>query len=58
MDRAADFFQLGGDSLMAIRMLRQLGQDRDAAVSPTAFLRSPVLADLAALLDAAGAPRP
>lgn len=58
VDRAADFFQLGGDSLMAIRMLRRLGQDRDAAISPAAFLRSPVLADLAALLDAAGAPRP
>ncbi|MFI7123109.1 condensation domain-containing protein [Amycolatopsis sp. NPDC049868] len=58
VDRAADFFQLGGDSLMAIRMLRRLGRDRDVAISPSAFLRSPVLADLAALLDAAGAARP
>jgi acyl carrier protein len=58
VDRSADFFQLGGDSLMAIRMLRRLGQDRGATVSPGAFLRSPVLAALAALLDAADAPRP
>ncbi|MET8763269.1 phosphopantetheine-binding protein [Lentzea sp. NPDC004782] len=51
VDRSANFFELGGDSLMAIRMLRRLGRDRAVAPAPGDFLRSPVLADLAALLD-------
>ncbi|MDX8055703.1 condensation domain-containing protein [Lentzea sp. BCCO 10_0798] len=51
VDRSANFFELGGDSLMAIRMLRRLGSDRATTPSPGDFLRSPVLADLAALLD-------
>lgn len=57
VDRSANFFQLGGDSLMAIRMLRRLGHGRESAPAPGDFLRSPVLADLAAMLDGAAAPR-
>ncbi|MGW4127323.1 condensation domain-containing protein [Amycolatopsis japonica] len=58
VDRSADFFQLGGDSLMAIRMLRRLGEELGTMPSPGEFLGAPVLADLAALLDAARASRP
>jgi acyl carrier protein len=47
VDRSANFFELGGDSLMAIRMLRRLSRP----VAPGDFLRSPVLADLAARLS-------
>ncbi|MHA6628752.1 type I polyketide synthase [Pseudonocardia sichuanensis] len=55
VDRAADFFELGGDSVLAIRMLGQLRRewdpDREVVVPPREFLRRPTVAALAAVLD-------
>ncbi|RNG36061.1 condensation domain-containing protein [Streptomyces botrytidirepellens] len=47
-DRAADFFGLGGDSLLAVRMLAALARDGVAQVTPRRFLERPTVAGLAA----------
>ncbi|MEV1009695.1 SDR family NAD(P)-dependent oxidoreductase [Streptomyces sp. NPDC049881] len=52
LDRTADFFALGGDSLLAIRLLGALGPGR--TVAPRDFLAEPTVAGLAALLRADG----
>jgi thioesterase domain-containing protein len=57
VDRADSFFALGGDSLLAIRMLRELSAGRETAVSPAVFLAAPTVAGVAAALGAADARR-
>lgn len=48
-DRAADFFALGGDSLLAVRVLGRLARDHGIAVPVRDFLESPTISGLAAL---------
>ncbi|MBE3014005.1 condensation protein [Microbispora sp. NEAU-D428] len=48
LDRAADFFALGGDSLNAVRMLSRLARSGLPHVTPRAFLAAPTVAGLAA----------
>ncbi|GAA2324558.1 condensation domain-containing protein [Streptomyces cuspidosporus] len=57
-DRAADFFGLGGDSLLAVRMLATLVRDGVAQVTPRRFLERPTVAGLAAAARAAAGERP
>lgn len=47
-DRAATFFALGGDSLLAVRALARLAKDTGMAVSLRDFLAAPTVAGLAA----------
>ncbi|MFM9442378.1 phosphopantetheine-binding protein [Streptomyces acidiscabies] len=47
-DRAADFFALGGDSLLAVRMLGVLVRQGVGKVTPRRFLERPTVAGLAA----------
>ncbi|MBB0246986.1 condensation protein, partial [Streptomyces alkaliphilus] len=54
-DRTADFFALGGDSLLAVRMLAALARDGRGRVTPRRFLERPTPAGLArALAEPAG----
>lgn len=46
-DRAADFFALGGDSLLAVRMLGVLARKGTGRVTPRRFLERPSVAGLA-----------
>ncbi|MEV0642090.1 phosphopantetheine-binding protein [Streptomyces sp. NPDC050619] len=46
-DRAADFFALGGDSLLAVRMLGVLARKGVGRVTPRRFLERPTVAGLA-----------
>lgn len=46
-DRAADFFVLGGDSLLAVRMLGALARQGTGWVTPRRFLERPTVAGLA-----------
>ncbi|SCL15352.1 condensation domain-containing protein [Micromonospora inyonensis] len=46
-DRAADFFGLGGDSLLAVRMLGALAREEVGRVTPRRFLERPSVAGLA-----------
>ncbi|MDN5917141.1 MAG: amino acid adenylation domain-containing protein, partial [Pseudonocardia sp.] len=55
--RGADFFLLGGDSLIATRLVARLRANGFAGVELAALFRCPVLADFAASIDA-GAPAP
>ncbi|WP_329408139.1 condensation domain-containing protein [Nocardia vinacea] len=43
-DRATDFFAIGGDSVLAIRMLNRLRGELGLLVTPRAFLADPTLA--------------
>ncbi|MEU4341002.1 condensation domain-containing protein [Nocardia sp. NPDC023852] len=52
-DRAADFFAGGGDSVIAIRMLRRLRTELGLIVTPRDFLADPTLAAIAATADTA-----
>ncbi|HXV94183.1 MAG TPA: condensation domain-containing protein, partial [Pseudonocardia sp.] len=52
VDRTADFFALGGDSLLAVRMLTRLAAGHGHAPSPREFLAAPTIAGLAAALQA------
>ncbi|MEV6324275.1 condensation domain-containing protein [Nocardia sp. NPDC051787] len=54
-DRATDFFAVGGDSVMAIRMLNRLRGELGLLVTPRAFRADPGLAAVAAVADQAGA---
>ncbi|MGS0894515.1 amino acid adenylation domain-containing protein [Burkholderia stagnalis] len=56
--RDATFFALGGDSLLATRLLAQLRERLGARIGMAAFYRQPTLAGLAAQLDAAAASAP
>ncbi|MFI1379365.1 condensation domain-containing protein [Embleya sp. NPDC020886] len=47
IDRAADFFAMGGDSLLAVRMLATLARTGVGRVAPRAFLTAPTVAALA-----------
>ncbi|RDI52702.1 type I polyketide synthase [Nocardia mexicana] len=58
IDRAADFFALGGDSVLAIRMLNRLRADLGLAVTPRDFLADPTLAATAAVARTVAAPPP
>lgn len=49
-ERTADFFALGGDSLLAVRMLGSLAREGLGRVTPRRFLRQPTVAGLAAAL--------
>ncbi|MFD3735486.1 condensation domain-containing protein [Streptomyces sp. NPDC058632] len=49
-ERTADFFALGGDSLLAMRMLGSLAREGLGRVTPRRFLRQPTVAGLAAAL--------
>ncbi|MEH1015780.1 condensation domain-containing protein [Micromonospora sp. CPCC 206060] len=54
-DRAADFFGLGGDSLLAVRMLGALAREEVGRVTPRRFLEHPTVAGLAtAVRETAG----
>lgn len=46
-DRAANFFALGGDSLLAVRMLGALAREKVGRVTPRRFLDHPTVAGLA-----------
>lgn len=46
-DRASDFFALGGDSLLAVRMLGVLARKGVGRVTPRRFLERPTVAGLA-----------
>jgi acyl carrier protein len=48
LDRGADFFALGGDSLLAVRSLAQLARTAQLGVSVRDFLENPTVAGLAA----------
>ncbi|MGI8312329.1 condensation domain-containing protein [Saccharopolyspora hattusasensis] len=48
-DRAADFFALGGDSLLAVRVLGKLAREKGIAVAVRDFLEAPTISGLAAL---------
>ncbi|WP_174187496.1 type I polyketide synthase [Nocardia barduliensis] len=48
LDRGTDFFTIGGDSVLAIRMLNRLRGELGLAVSPREFLADPTLAAVAA----------
>ncbi|MBB5781621.1 phosphopantetheine-binding protein [Nonomuraea jabiensis] len=50
LDRAAEFFALGGDSLAAIRMLTRLARSGLPHVTPRDFLAAPTVAGLAAAI--------
>ncbi|MEJ3742519.1 SDR family NAD(P)-dependent oxidoreductase [Actinomycetes bacterium KLBMP 9797] len=50
VDRSADFFALGGDSLLAVRMLARLATRYGTPIPPRDFLAAPTLAGLAAVL--------
>ncbi|MCE7079268.1 condensation domain-containing protein, partial [Streptomyces sp. ST2-7A] len=54
-DRAADFFALGGDSLLAVRMLAALARDGVGRVTPRRFLERPTPAALAGALTESAA---
>ena len=57
-DRAANFFALGGDSLLAVRSLARLAKDTGVMVTLREFLAAPTVAGTAARhADAEGAPR-
>jgi non-ribosomal peptide synthetase component F/thioesterase domain-containing protein/NADP-dependent 3-hydroxy acid dehydrogenase YdfG len=53
VDRTADFFTLGGDSLLAVRMLTRYAREHGASVAPRTFLTDPTVAGFAAALRAA-----
>jgi mycobactin phenyloxazoline synthetase len=54
LDRSANFFQLGGDSLLAVRNLAKLAKQLGIAVPVRDFLESPTVAGLAAALAQRG----
>jgi amino acid adenylation domain-containing protein len=43
-----DFFQLGGDSMLAMKLIARLNADIDCSISVRRFLESPTVADIAA----------
>ncbi|WP_424537159.1 amino acid adenylation domain-containing protein [Sphaerisporangium viridialbum] len=49
-----DFFELGGDSLLAARMAARLMEETGAHVPPGAVLRHPTVGELARLVSGAG----
>jgi acyl carrier protein len=51
LDRSANFFALGGDSLLAVRALARLAKQLGTRVAVRDFLASPTVAGLAAVLD-------
>ncbi|MER6688149.1 condensation domain-containing protein [Streptomyces minutiscleroticus] len=53
-ERTADFFALGGDSLLAMRMLGSLHREGLGRVAPRRFLEQPTVAGLAAAIREAG----
>ncbi|MDB1087492.1 SDR family NAD(P)-dependent oxidoreductase [Streptomyces sp. ACA25] len=55
IDRAADFFSLGGDSLLAVRMLTRWAKEQGGSLAPREFLADPSVAGFAAALVAADA---
>ncbi|MFR9722193.1 condensation domain-containing protein [Streptomyces sp. MS19] len=54
VDRAADFFALGGDSLLAVRVLGRLAREAGITVTVRDFLEAPTVAGLARLAAPAG----
>ncbi|MFI6365132.1 condensation domain-containing protein [Nocardia sp. NPDC050630] len=50
-DRATDFFDIGGDSVLAIRMLNRLRGELGLVVTPRVFLADPTLAATAAAAE-------
>ncbi|MEU2178236.1 acyltransferase domain-containing protein [Nocardia sp. NPDC019219] len=48
LDRGTDFFALGGDSVLAIRMLNRLRAELGLTLTPREFLADPTLAAVAA----------
>lgn len=54
-ERTADFFALGGDSLLAVRMLGSVARENLGRVTPRRFLERPTVAGLADALGAADA---
>jgi acyl carrier protein len=50
--RSESFFALGGDSLLATRLLENVRQRFGIAVSLRQFFTGPTIADLAALIEA------
>ncbi|MFE6611634.1 condensation domain-containing protein [Amycolatopsis sp. NPDC057786] len=53
VDRAGNFFTMGGDSLLAVRALARVARETGTAVSVRDFLASPTLASVAARIRAA-----
>ncbi|WP_280472587.1 type I polyketide synthase [Nocardia cyriacigeorgica] len=48
LERGTDFFTIGGDSVLAIRMLNRLRAELGLSVTPRAFLADPTVAGVAA----------
>jgi acyl carrier protein len=57
LDRATPFFELGGDSLRAVRALARLAKAEGVAVQVRRFLDAPTVAGLAAAVREVGAGR-
>jgi len=49
-----NFFDLGGHSILAIRVLARIKAEFDVELSQAAFFQSPTIAELGALLDTLG----
>jgi acyl carrier protein len=49
-----DFFTLGGDSMLLVSMLIRVGADFDRDIDYAAFMATPTIETLAALVAAAG----
>ncbi|MYM91842.1 hypothetical protein GTP91_32285, partial [Rugamonas sp. FT82W] len=51
-----NFFELGGDSMLALQILNRLQDDFGVALQLGVFLSNPTIANLARTIDAAGDP--
>ncbi|MCK9899593.1 phosphopantetheine-binding protein [Frankia sp. Cpl3] len=52
-----DFFQVGGHSLLAIRLVREIQAQLNVKISIRTLFRAPMTADLALVIDQASAER-
>ncbi len=53
VDVEADFFQLGGESIMAVRIITEVGKRCDMAIALSVLMKNKTVADMAAWIDEA-----